>query len=151
MNKRVQRLEPVKALREKQVTEEAKRLAQAYQAYQSALNQLAELEGYLKEYYASATSGQMAFNSAIDLIRYQQFVVKINEAIKRQRDFANIKEVGYKGAQKRWIDAKSRVDAIDKLMSKAIQDAEKKENKREQRLADEFAARLFAAQAARSL
>jgi flagellar FliJ protein len=148
MNKRARRMEPVKALRERQVQDEVKKVAAASQAYQSALNQLVELEKYLKDYYADPARGAISFQSARDLVLYQQFVVKINEAIARQRQFVSLKEMGLKAAQRRWLEAKSRVDAIDKLMAKVVAEDEKRNDKREQRAADELAARLHRARMA---
>jgi flagellar FliJ protein len=143
MSKRAKRLEPVKMLRQKQLNDEARKVATAASAYQSALAQLNELENYLREYYADPNRGTITFQSAQDLVRYQQFVVKLNEAIVRQRQFVSLKDMGLKGAQRKWLDAKAKVDAIDKLMAKARQEDERREAKLDQKRSDEFAARLF--------
>ncbi len=143
MSKRAKRLEPVKMLRQKQLNDESKKMAAAMNAYQSALNQLTELESYLRDYYANPAKGTITFQSAQDLVRYQQFVVKLNEAIIRQRQFVSLKDMGFKAAQRKWLEAKARVDAIDKLMVKARLDDERKEAKLDQKRSDEFAARLY--------
>lgn len=143
MKKKSQRLEPVKFLREKQLQEEARKLAVTTQAMQSATRQLNDLEQYLRDYYADPSRGNVTFKSAQDLAAYQQFIVKLNDAVGRQRQLVAIKEAAWRAQQKRWIDASTNVDTIEKLMLKARLDEQKIDDKKEQKLVDELSTRVF--------
>lgn len=143
MKKKSERLEPVKALRERQLKEEARKLAQASQALQSVTRQLTELEQYLQGYYADPARGNVTFKSAQDLMAYQQFIVKLNDAIARQRQMVALKEAAYRAQQQRWIEASTNVDTIERLIMKARMEEQKRDDKREQKIADELSTRLF--------
>lgn len=143
MKKKSERLEPVKAIREKQLKDEARKLAQASQAVQIATRQLNDLEQYLKGYYLDPSRGNGTFKSAQDLMAYQQFIVKLNDAIGRQRQVVSIKDAGFKAQQKRWIEARANVETIERLIIKARAEEQKKEDKREQKIVDELSTRFY--------
>ncbi len=143
MKKKSERLEPVKALRERQLKEEARKLAQTTQALQAVSRQLNDLEQYLQGYYADPSRGNVSFKSAQDLMAYQQFIVKLNDAIVRQRQMVALKDAAFRAQQKRWIEASANVDTIERLIIKARMEEQKKEDKREQKMVDELSTRLF--------
>lgn len=145
MKKKSERLEPVKFLREKQLKDEAKKLAVASQALQAVTRQLNDLEQYLRDYYADPSRGNVTFQSAQDLSAYQQFIVKLNDAIARQRQMVALKDAAYKAQQKRWIEASSHVDTVEKLIFRARVEEQKKDDKKEQKVVDELSTRLFLA------
>lgn len=143
MKKKSERLEPVKALREKQLKDEARKLALASQALQAATRQLVDLEQYLKGYYADPSRGVGQYKSAQDLMAYQLFIVKLNDAIGRQRQVVSIKEAGFKAQQMRWIEASANVQTMVRLIEKARVEEQKIEDKREQKIIDELSTRLY--------
>lgn len=143
MKKKSERLQPVKTLRERQLNEEARKLAQTTQALQAVSRQLNDLEQYLQGYYADSSRGNVTFKSAQDLMAYQQFIVKLNDAITRQRQMVALKDAAFRAQQKRWIEASANVDTIERLIIKARMEEQKKEDKREQKMVDELSTRLF--------
>lgn len=143
MKKKSERLVPVRALRERQLKDEARKLAQTSQALQAVTRQLNDLEQYLRDYYADPSRGNVMFRSAQDLAAYQQFIVKLNDAIGRQRQMVALKDAAFRAQQKRWAEASANVETIDRLIIRARDEEQKKEDKREQKIVDELSTRLY--------
>lgn len=143
MKKKSERLLPVKALRERQLKDEARKLAQASNAFQAVSKQLNDLEQYLRGYYADPSRGNATFKTAQDLMAYQQFIVKLNDAIIRQKQMVALREAGFRAQQKRWADANANVQSIERLIARAQLEEQKKEDKREQKIVDELSTRLY--------
>lgn len=130
-------------LRERQLNDEARKLALTLQGLQAVTRQLNDLEQYLHDYYADPARGNVSFKSALDLMAYQQFIVKLNDAIARQRQMVAIKEAAFRAQQQRWMEANKNVETIERLIIKSRLDEQKKEDKREQKVVDELSIRFY--------
>ncbi|CBL46754.1 Flagellar protein [gamma proteobacterium HdN1] len=143
MKKKSERLIPVRNLRDRELKDEARKLADASKELQSANKQLNDLHQYLQGYYADTANGNLTFRNGRDLQGYQQFVTKLMEAIARQQEMAELKDAAYRNQQKRWVEANAALQAMDRLIEKARQEEQKKEDKRDQKLVDELSTRLY--------
>ena len=135
--KRVDRLEPV----QKVVDDTERRLAEHYASAERLLNsseqKLQELSMYRDDYtqgFARRASGGMG---ARDLVDYQAFMSRLNEAIKQQSQVVSVARDECAVQRKRWQEAAQRAKALGHVIERWQQEAARAADRRDQREADE--------------
>lgn len=143
--KRVDRLEPVL----KVVDDTERRLAEHYASAERLLNaseqKLQELSMYRDDYtqgFARRASGGMG---ARDLVDYQAFMSRLNEAIKQQSQLVSVARNECAIQRKRWQEAAQRAKALGHVIERWQQEEVRASDRREQRDADERGQRKRAA------
>lgn len=134
-------LETLIELATKESDEAAKRLGHAIRSCQDTEQKLALLLQYREEYEARFRAGMMAGISASGYRNYQVFLDKLDTAIAGQQQIvmdAKRRITTERGSFQ--ASEKKRV-SFDTLATRAQQAEFKKENKRDQKLMDEFATR----------
>ena len=135
--KKSKRLLPVKNLKRQKERVEAKKLAQAQQKLNEAIQRKEELENYLSEYYVTMDSGQKLVKSASQLGGYQAFIARLKQAIANQNEFVKQHEILVKGQRENWIKANEKRIVMEGLIEKSkIQEA-LEEGKKEQKVLDD--------------
>lgn len=113
---------------------------QSQQAFVS--RQLNDLKAYLQEYVAKmTTSGQ--FFLPIQLQTTQAFIDKLNQAIVNQHAQLGALDKNVDAAQAQWLDKRVRYNALHKVYTKRLQQAQQLEEKQEQKAMDELSALRF--------
>lgn len=113
---------------------------QSQQAFVS--RQLNDLKAYLQEYVAKmTTSGQ--FFLPIQLQTTQAFIDKLNQAIVNQHTQLGALDKNVDAAQAQWLDKRARYNALHKVYTKRLQQAQQLEEKQEQKAMDELSALRF--------
>ncbi|WP_024527753.1 flagellar export protein FliJ [Serratia fonticola] len=117
-------------------------LGKMRQAHAQASNQLASLENYEREYsqqmQSSITGKGM---TVIDLLSYQSFINSLNKVIAHQVHQVAICETSVDNAIGNWRKDKQRLNAFDTLKQRADSVSLLQENRRDQKMMDEFAQR----------
>ena len=118
-------------------------LGQAQQRQIAARNQLTQLETY-----ASETEGRWASQAQIcalpELMRHHyQFMERLNQAIQMQRQILDEQTHWVDVAKKGLLDADIRVATLRQVLAKKQQEAQRLQDRREQKQMDEFAALRF--------
>lgn len=107
-----------------------------------AESKLADLEAFRLEYQeqwivrgSSGVSGQW-------LLGYQGFLAQLGTAIDQQRQSLNWHQNNLNKARDTWQQAFARVEGLRKLVQRYRDEAQRLEDKREQKLLDELSQRL---------
>lgn len=119
----------------------AKRLGAAQQALQEAEQKLVMLEGYRDEYANKLDAAQLAGITPFAYHNFVQFIAKLDNALNGQREV--IKHAKYKAELERtaWQESERKRLSYRTLNERAAAEQLKIENKRDQKLMDDHAAR----------
>lgn len=134
-------LETLIELTTNQTDEAAKRLGLAVRACEDTEQKLALLLQYREDYEARFKAGLAAGISATGYRNFQLFLEKLDTAIAGQQQIvldAKQRIVDERGA---WQSSERKRMSYDTLATRVEQAEQHKENKREQKLMDEFATR----------
>jgi flagellar FliJ protein len=123
---------------------EAARLTQLRQSHAQAQATLQRLEAFRLECLARSPSAMGGRGDCDSLAGYQKFVARLDEAIAMQRQETTLRWQQAEAQQLRLVTAQQRLLAYQALAARNATRAAQKEAKRDQRMADEFAARATA-------
>lgn len=139
--KRADRLEPVQKI----VDDTERRLAEHYAAAERLLGsceqKLQELHAYRDDYtqgFARRAGGGMG---ARDLVDYQAFMTRLNEAIKQQAQVVQRARHESEQQRQRWQAAAQRAKALGHVIERWHQEERHQSDRREQNESDERAQR----------
>lgn len=131
------RLRPVRDIKQQQERQEARKLAELQRQLLLARKQLDDLQGYLKEYFASVNAARQHVTQASQLGLYQVFIQRLQEAIQHQAQLIKQRELVVQAQTRKWLEASTRLKTMDDLIARARQQEEIAEDKREQKLLDD--------------
>ncbi|UVW27891.1 flagellar export protein FliJ [Massilia sp. H6] len=119
----------------------AKRLGAALKAVEEGEQKLVMLDGYRDEYVRKLDSAQMAGITPFSYQNFVAFIGKLDNAIQGQREV--IKHARFKadGEKKAWQESERKRLSYRTLNERAAAEALAIENKRDQKLMDDHAAR----------
>jgi len=138
-------LQPLLELMQEKTDEATRRLGQLIAAEQNARSRLQMLEGYRNEYADRLRSAIAEGITRQVLANYQDFLGRIDDAIRQQRQVVEQTEANTARGQQDWREKNTRLKAIGTLSDRHEEKERHKENRREQKLQDEFTTRKFAA------
>lgn len=134
-------LQTVLELMQSRTDEAARELGRRIASEKNAKAQLRLLEDYRNEYaerFRSAAQGGMTPQVWQN---FQDFLARLDEAIGQQRAVVAGSERKTAAGQQQWRDEKNRLRAIDTLAVRHVDRERRVEDRREQKLTDEIAAR----------
>jgi flagellar protein FliJ len=118
---------------------------QTWGRYQQQLEQeqatFNQLEEYMTEYRTTLTSNHAAAIKGGQVQNTIAFIEQIKEACGHQQQQINLIQQQAEGAQRVYLAARAKAQALRKLIEKLNAQASAIEDKQEQKLMDEFAAR----------
>lgn len=127
-------------------TDEATRkLGRLIAAENSQRSRLQMLEEYRNEYAQRLREATQQGVTPTVLLNYQDFLARIDEAIRQQRHAVQNSEQSTKAGQEHWRSQNKQLKAIDTLSQRHDTRERYQENKLDQKLQDEFASRKYAA------
>lgn len=139
--KRADRLEPVQKI----IDETERRLAEHFAAAERLVTaceqKLNELCGYRDDYTQGFAQRAGAGMGARELLDYQAFMMRLNEAIKQQAQVVERAKSDRDVQRKRWQEAAQRAKALDHVIENWNLEERRSIDKREQRESDERAQR----------
>ena len=130
-------------LEEAKEGEEARAFAEQRRLLDEKQAKLKELEGYLREYNQRFTDHNRAGTSVEQLRSSYGFILQLNSGISQQQLVIEESERSVGEARLRWLEARQRVDILQKTIAKMVAEEAEKERKSEQSVADEAARRAF--------
>ena len=139
--KRADRLQPVQKIVDDTERRLAEHLAASERLLRSCEHKLGELTGYRDDYthgFARRAAGGMG---ARELVDYQAFMAKLNEAISHQDKVTQQARQERDLQRKRWQDAARRAKALGHVIHHWQQEERQAGERREQRESDERAQR----------
>ncbi|CAI0751580.1 flagellar export protein FliJ [Serratia entomophila] len=123
------------------VEQAAQRLGQVRQAQQAAERQLSMLLNYQDEYRQKLNHTLSDGMESSRWQNYQQFIGTLEQAIDQHRQQLLQWSQKVDHAVRHWQDKQQRLNAFETLHSRALSAEQQRENKRDQKLMDEFAQR----------
>ena len=118
---------------------------QVWGQYQQKLEQeiqkLTQLEQYMAEYRNSLTSQHAAPIQGGQIQITNAFIEQIKDASGHQEQQINLVRQQADGAKRVYLDARAKAEALRKLIEKLALQASALEDKQDQKMMDEFAAR----------
>jgi len=138
-------LQPLLELMQNRTDEATRKLGQLIAAEQNAKSRLQMLEQYRAEYADRLRDAIAQGMTRQVLANYQDFLGRIDEAIHQQTTVVQQTENNTLHGQQHWKEQNTRLKAIDTLSLRHDAKEKQREEKREQKLLDEFSARKYAA------
>ena len=134
-------LQPLLDLMKKKNDEATRRLGQLIAAENNEKKRLQMLEDYRTEYAAKFVADSKVGLSQAMLLNYRDFLARIDEAIVAQTAAVQKSAENTERGKKEWQEQNTKMKAIDTLKGRFDQKNAYLENKREQKLLDEFSSR----------
>jgi flagellar FliJ protein len=134
-------LETLIELATSQTDEAAKRLGRAIRACEDTEQKLTLLLQYREDYEARFKAGLAAGISMAGYRNFQQFLEKLDTAIAGQQKIVDDAHRRIDDERGSWQSCERKRMSFDALATRAQQVEQRKENKRDQKLMDEFATR----------
>ncbi len=128
-------------LAQEAVEQAAQQLGQVRQAQLAAEQQLSMLLNYQDEYRQKLNSTLCEGMGSASWQNYQQFIGTLEQAISQHRQQLLQCCEKVDRAVKQWQDKQQRLNAFETLNTRALSAEQLRENKRDQKLMDEFAQR----------
>jgi len=130
-------------LEEAKERDEAKKFAEQRRILNERRLKLSELEGYLGEYEVRFTDLSRSGVQVAQLRAGYAFIGQLNDAISQQRQSILEGERYVEEYRQYWLEAKRRVDILQKTMDRMLEEELEKDKRKEQSLADEAARQKF--------
>jgi len=137
-------LQPLLDVMQTRTDEATRKLGKLIAAEQSQRSRLQMLEQYREEYAQRLREATMQGVTRFVLLNYQDFLARIDEAIKQQRIAVENSERSTKAGQDHWQAQNKQLKAIDTLSQRHDARERYRENKQDQKLQDEFSSRKYA-------
>lgn len=135
--KKSKRLAVLIKIEEAKEREEARKFSERQKAAEDKKKKLSDLEGYLGEYRNKFLALTRDGIGAETIRSCYAFISQLNTAITHQRKIVCEAEQSVEDYRQIWIQAKQRMDILEKTITKFRDEELQNEQKREQRLADE--------------
>ncbi len=138
---RVKRLAIVLKMAEDKEQEDLKTWGRYQQQLEQEQAKYTQLEGYMTEYRNTLTAQQSTVIQGGQVQNTIAFIEQIRTACGHQQNQINLIQQQSEGAQRIYLEARSKAEALRKLIDKLSNQVATVEAKQEQKLMDEFAAR----------
>lgn len=126
--------------------EAARQLGRLHTIRNDAERQLAMLHDYRQDYLARLQRAMAVGMSAADCHNYQRFIGTLDDAIRQQQAVLDQAD-GYLATGKlHWQEERRKLNSFDALAQRESRSEAREESRREQRLNDEYSARLVQGQ-----
>lgn len=135
-------LQAVLELMQRRTDDATQELARLIAAEQDAKNRLELLRQYRQEYAQRFQSSAQDGMTPQQWKNFQDFIARLDEAIGQQEQVLAQSQGRTAAGQRHWQAQRIRLQAIDTLSVRHTQSEQAKEGRREQKLVDEFAARM---------
>ena len=138
---RIKRLRFVLSMAEEKEKKDLKTWGQYQQRLVQEQEKLSQLEQYMLEYRTSLTSQQDVTIQGGQIQNTIAFIEQIKQASGHQESQINLVQQQAEGAKRGYLQARAKAEALRKLIEKLSQQLTAIEEKQDQKLMDEFAAR----------
>ena len=136
--KKSKRLSVLIKIEEANEREEARKFSGHQKVVQDNRKKLSDLQGYLNEYKEMFTQLSTRGTEADKIRSCYAFISQLNTAISQQQKMVSEAERAAEEYLQNWLQAKQRMDILEKTICKFRDEELRHEQKREQMLADEL-------------
>lgn len=122
--------------------EAARELGRLSAERNNAEQQLNMLQDYRQDYLQRMQTAMQSGMSAADCHNYQRFIATLDDAIDQQRAVLEQAATHLEQGKERWREERRKLNSLDALAQRQQQVVAREDARREQRLNDEYSARL---------
>ena len=140
--KRSQRIEPVVKVAENREQEAARLLGDAQSALAQAQQRLTELDGYRDEYIKRFHTTGSAGMSAMQMMDYRAFLLKLDQAIAEQGIVVEQATHLVEQQRQEWFARRGKVKMLDTVVARYQADEQRDANRKEQGDQDDRSQRI---------
>lgn len=137
-------LQTVLELMQTRADDAAKELGRLISLEKDARSRIALLENYRQEYAARFRTAAESGIKPQQWANFEEFLARLDEAIQQQQQIVDASAGRTAEGQKHWLSQRNRVQAFDQLAQKHEASLRYRENRQDQKIADEFASRMHA-------
>lgn len=137
-------LQPLLEIMQNRTDEATRKLGQLISEEQNQRSRLQMLEQYRNEYAQRLCEASAQGVTRFVLLNYQNFLARIDEAIEQQRIAVQNSERDTQHGKDYWQNQNKQLKAIDTLSQRHDARERSRENRRDQKLHDEFSTRKYA-------
>lgn len=141
--KRADRLKLIIELAERREQQAAAQLGQVRERQAAEQRRLQELRGYRDEYHGNRRPEARGGMSAAQLRNFKHFTGRLHNAVGQQQQVLEQFGRECERLEQRWRHARSRRVALEKLRVRYQEADARRQDRREQHLIDEHAARIY--------
>lgn len=138
---RSKRFQPIVRLAEHGQDEAARRLGEAQQAVEAQRQRLEDIKGYRDEYARRFDEAAAGGINGMLVQDFRVFLTRLNEAIEQQARVVELAEREWETCRAGWLEARTRVGALDVAVERFCVEEQVVEARREQQATDEHAQR----------
>ncbi len=142
---RAKRMQVVLQLAQRQEDAAAQKLSQAREQWQAEQQQLQQLRDYAAQYHQEY-AGQRQTVQAQQLINYSGFVTRLEELCREQEAKLRRLQLGLSQLQAQWQRAYQKRKAVAELIERLLQEEAQQQERREQKVMDEFSSQQYSRQ-----
>jgi flagellar protein FliJ len=139
--KRSERMAPVQRVLGGTERDRARDMGAAQRSLVAAESRLQELQQYHADYLLGFKRTASAGGNALALRDFQQFLGRIEEAIRQQQQIVDQARQAAAGSTRQWQSAAQRVKAVDSVVDKWQGEERSRDNRLDQKAIDERAQR----------
>lgn len=121
-------------------------LSESVQAQRAEEQRLQQLQTYLEEYRQKFQHAVTTGLDARQLNDYQRFLSNLNLAIEQQRQILHGRQKSRDANEHQWREARTKVQALEKLVARQQVEARMQQERREQKNQDDHALRDYTKQ-----
>jgi flagellar FliJ protein len=125
-----------------QTDEAARLLGTLHTERNNAERQLAMLHDYRSDYLQRLQQAMVSGMSAADCHNYQRFIATLDDAIEQQRAVLDKADAHLAQGKVRWQEERRKLNSFDALAQRQNREQARQDARQEQRLNDEYSARL---------
>lgn len=138
---RCERLEPVTRVARSREQDAARELGEYRKILDALEARLAELKSYRDEYVQRMGTCGAGGIDAVKLAEYRGFIARLSDAINYQEAKVRDARTEFERRRRRWSATRTRVAALDKVVSRYEAEALREQERREQKDLDDRAGR----------
>lgn len=136
-------LQTVLEIMQSRSDEATRKLGQLIAAEQNQRSRLQMLEQYRDEYASRLRDATTQGVTRLVLLNYQDFLARIDEAVKQQTIAVTQSEQSTKAGQDHWHAQNKQLKALDTLSQRHDAREKYRENRQDQKLQDEYSSRKY--------
>lgn len=140
-------LQPLLEIMQTRTDEATRKLGHLIAAEQNQRSRLQMLEQYREEYAQRLREVTAEGITRIILRNYQDFLIRIDEAIEQQRSAVETSERSTQAGKEHWQAQNKQLKAIDTLSLRHDARERYRENRQDQKLQDEYSSRKYSVKA----
>ncbi|ANO51050.1 flagellar export protein FliJ [Woeseia oceani] len=141
MNDKADRIQRVQHLAETEERKFCRAMGEAQRLLGDNEKRLQELQEYRREYASRRPNGVKGTISSVQWADYQNFLHRLDEAVRAQQELVMNSKQNRDAHRKRWMLKRQKMESLQKVVDRYRTDAVREDERQEQKVQDDLPAR----------